>query len=440
MHIFRLLILVVCFSLEANTILAATKKTIPDYLQLLHFQVNGVEFSMQRIEGGVFVMGGTREQHNEKISTDLPTHTIVLDAFYMAQTEVTQSLWKAVMPEWEFVENIYLPNFPMNYVSWDDCNEFVRRLDSITGMPFRLPTEAEWEFAARGGNKSKGYRFAGGNKIDSISWGFRNSDYRSHEVGKKTPNELRLYDMTGNMSEWCADWYAPYYLGTEPNPRGPIEGERKIVRGSSYTNCEENSYISRRETELPTEATNYIGFRLALTLPNEPTTQIVEEPALVKKIKLQNNRVKMIYVAGENPYYISETPITLKIWNKVMNIPMAELGGYPITDKTNNEWNQFIEQARKQSNQALVFASEEQIQQAITEKLIDTPKLKNKKHHWEKDTRSIQRHRRVAEKAQKWADLVGVKIATIDDPTLQIFNNKNKEQIRWLVIPVTGSK
>lgn len=438
MHIFRLFILVACFSIGAITIVAAPKKIIPDSLQLLHFQIDGVGFTMQRVEGGVFMMGGTREQHREKISTDLPTHTAVLDAYYMAQTEVTQSLWKAVMPEWDFLEDTYLPNFPMNYVSWDDCKEFIRRLDSITGMPFRFPTEAEWEFAARGGNKSKVYRFSGGNKIDSVSWGFRNSDFRSHEVGKKAPNELGLFDMTGNLSEWCADWYAPYYLGTEPNPKGPLEGEKKIVRGSSFTNCEENSYISRRETEFPTAATNYIGFRLAFTLPDEPTIQVVEEPALVKKVKLRNNRLKMIYVAGEKPYYISEVPVSTRIWNRVMNLTSEELGGDPITGKTNIEWNQFIERARKQSNQALVFASEEQVQQAIDEGLIEEPKLKTKKRHWEKDTRSIQRHRRVAEKAQKWADLIGVKIKTAEDPTLQMFNNEKTEQFRWLVMPATG--
>ena len=436
MHKFRILILLVCFSIEVIAITAAPKKTIPDSLQTLCFQVNGVSFNMQRVEGGVFVMGGTSEQHRETISTDLPTHTVALDAYYIAQKEVTQALWKAVMPEWVFLEDLYLPNFPMIYVSWDDCNEFVRRLDSITGMPFRFPTEAEWEFAARGGNKGMGYRFAGSNKIDTIGWGLRNSGFRPHEVGRKLSNELGMYDMTGNVSEWCADWYAPYYLGTEPNPQGPVTGERKIVRGSSYTNCEDNSYISRRETEIPAEATNYIGFRLALSLPNEPTKQIVEEPALVKKVKLRNNRVKMIYVAGENPYYISETPVTLRMWNRVMNIPLEELGGHPITDKTNSEWNKFIEQARKQSNQALVFASEEQVQQAIAQRLIDEPKSKNKKRHWEKDMRGIQRHRRVAERAQKWADLVGVQIPTVEDPTLQIFNNEKQREERWLVLPL----
>lgn len=168
MHKYTLLYIVLWLGSIAP-LYAKPKPTIPDSLQVLHFDVNGVPFDMQRVEGGVFVMGGTREQHRERISTDLPTHTVALDAYYIASTEVTQALWKAVMPEWEFFEELYLPNFPISYISWNDCQEFVRRLDSITGMPFRLPTEAEWEFAARGGNRSKGFRFAGGNIVENVS-------------------------------------------------------------------------------------------------------------------------------------------------------------------------------------------------------------------------------------------------------------------------------
>ena len=214
------------------------------------------------------------------------------------------------MPEWEFIEEMYLPNFPICYISWNDCQEFIRRLDSITGMPFRLPTEAEWEFAARGGNKSQGYRFAGGNIVDSVSWGLNNAGFRTHEVKQKQPNELGLYDMTGNVSEWCFDWYAPYHLGTEPNPQGPTTGQEKIMRGSSYSNCQDNSYISHRYMAAPTEATNYCGMRLALTLPNEPTLQVKEELELVKKLKIKNVRIKLVYVDTQEPYYISEEPVS----------------------------------------------------------------------------------------------------------------------------------
>lgn len=412
------------------------KHTIPDSLQVLHYEVNGVSFSMKRVEGGVFLMGGTREQHREHISTDLPTHTVALDAYYIAPTEVTQALWKAIMPEWEFIEEMYLPNFPICYISWHDCQEFVRRLDSITGMPFRLPTEAEWEFAARGGNKSQEFRFAGGNIVDSISWGLSNAGFRTHEVKQKQPNELGLYDMTGNVSEWCSDWYAPYNLGTEPNPQGPTTGQEKIMRGSSYSNCLENSYISHRYMAVPTEATNYCGMRLALTLPNEPTLQVKEEPELVKKIKIKNVRIKLVYIDAQEPYYISEGPVNWRLWNKAMNLPNDTQWSQAVVDKTDSEWDQFLEKCRRQSHEALLFASEEEVKQAMELGITQEPKLKKaKQRRWEKDTRSIQRHRRTAQKSQKWADLIGVQIKTTDDPVLRLYSpEQHADKPRWLVI------
>ncbi len=431
--IINMLILYAIFGVQIVSI--ASPKNIPDSLQVLHFQVGEVSFNMKRIEGGVFIMGGTKEQHRDPISTDLPTHTVALDSYYLGNTEVTQALWKIVMPEWEFVEELYLPNFPISYVTWYDCQEFIRRLDSITGMPFRLPREAEWEFAARGGNNSRGYRFAGSNNIDSISWGLNNAGFRKHQVGLKHANELGLYDMTGNVSEWCADWYAPYYLGTKPNPVGPEQGTEKIVRGSSFDNCADNSYLSHRYVLPPNQATNYCGLRLALTLPNEPTLHRPKEPVLVQKVKIRNLRIKMIYVEAETPFYISETPISTRIWNKIMNIHHDELGSQTAINKTNVEWNIFLEQCRKLSHKPLMFATQNEVSQALETGLTQTPNIKNKKRrYWEKDTRSIQRHRRMANKAQKWADLVGVKIKTANDPTLAIFTNEDLEQPRWLIL------
>ena len=415
---------------------AKNRKQVPDSLQVLSFEVNGVPFNMQRVEGGVFVMGGTPEQHREHISTDLPTHTVALNAFYIAPVEVTQALWRAVMPEWEFVEDMYISSFPICYVSWYDCQEFIRRLDSITGMPFRLPTEAEWEFAARGGNKSQGFRFAGSNDIDTVSWSSHNAGFRMHSVGQKLPNELLLYDMTGNVSEWCSDWYAHYHLATEPNPKGADKGDLKVIRGGSYDNCKENSYLSRREYKDPNLATNYCGLRLALTLPNEPTLQVKEEPELMKKVKVKNLRIKLIYVAAEESYYISEEPVSWRVWNKVMELPNDQLWPQAVVDKTDSEWNQFLEKLRRQTHEPLLFASSEELKQAMELGITQEPKIeKAKQRRWEKDTRSIQRHRRTAKNAQKWADLIGVNIKTTDDPTLQLYSpEKQTNQPRWLVI------
>lgn len=422
--------------LSSPEVSAKPKSSIADSLQVLHFQIGEVEFDMQRVDGGVFVMGGTREQHCEAVATDLPTHTVSLDAYYIATTEVTQALWNAVMPDWYISNEWKTPTLPITDVNWYDCQEFIHRLDSIIGMPFRLPTEAEWEFAARGGNKSKGYRFAGGDRVDEVSWGLDNASFRTHSVGSREANELGLYDMTGNVSEWCSDWYGRYYLGTEPNPQGAKDGKWKVVRGGSFDNCRENSYLSRREYYAPYEAMNYCGLRLALTLPNDPTLQPIDEPSIVKKLKIKNLRVKLRYVSLEEPYYISEEPVNQRIWQKVHGLPLNDAWSQVVVDKSDSEWNEFLERCRKISNVAVVFATEDEVNQAIAMDITQMPKIKRKKQHrWEKDVRSIQRHRKTVSKAQKWADLIGVEIKTTDDPILQVYNNQDKKASpRWLVV------
>ena len=424
------------FGLSPLHLYAKPKNNIPDSLQVLRIKVGEVAFDMQKVEGGLFIMGGTPEQHNEVISTDLPTHTVSLHTYYIGTTEVTQGLWQAIMPEWYISDEWNIPNQPITDITWYDCQEFIHRLDSITGLPFRLPTEAEWEFAARGGNISRGYRFAGGNKIEDVSWGLSNAGFRKHNVGERKPNELGLYDMTGNVSEWCSDWYGMYHLGTEPNPQGATEGELKVVRGGSFDNCKDNSYLSRREYYNPNEAMNYCGFRLALTLPNEQSKQVAKEPTITKKLKINNLRIRFRLVAGETPFYISEEPINQRIWQKVNGLPLDEAWSKVVVDKTNNEWNEFLERCRRMSGGEVCFAKEVEVNQAIMIGVTQEPKLNAKRQkRWEKDTRSIQRHRRRGEKAQKWADLVGVKIKTIDDPTLQIYTNQDKDpNPRWLVI------
>ena len=424
------------FGLSPLHLYAKPKNNIPDSLQVLRIKVGEVAFDMQKVEGGLFIMGGTPEQHNEVISTDLPTHTVSLHTYYIGTTEVTQGLWQAIMPEWYISDEWNIPNQPITDITWYDCQEFIHRLDSITGLPFRLLTEAEWEFAARGGNVSRGYRFAGGNKIEDVSWGLSNAGFRKHNVGERKPNELGLYDMTGNVSEWCLDWYGMYHLGTEPNPQGATEGELKVVRGGSFDNCKDNSYLSRREYYNPNEAMNYCGFRLALTLPNEQSKQVAKEPKITKKLKINNLRIRFRLVAGETPFYISEEPINQRVWQKVNGLPLDEAWSKVVVDKTNNEWNEFLERCRRMSGGEVCFAKEVEVNQAIMMGVTQEPKLNAKRQkRWEKDTRSIQRHRRKAEKAQKWADLVGVKIKTIDDPTLQIYTNQDKDpNPRWLVI------
>ena len=249
--------------INQSSIYAKAKNNVPDSLQILYFQVGEESFLMKRVEGGVFVMGGTREQHREPISTDLPTHTVALDAYYIANTEVTQALWKTIMPEWEFVEEYYSPSLPISYVNWHDCQEFIRRLDSITGLQFRLPTEAEWEFAARGGNNSKGFRFAGSNYIDTVSWSSHNAGFRKHRVGEKLPNELGLYDMSGNVFEWCQDKYYKY-VDTNAENKQTIVTNNRIFRGGSWYYETRGLRVSFRYYNAPTSVVSDLGFRLAL--------------------------------------------------------------------------------------------------------------------------------------------------------------------------------
>ena len=225
------------------------------------YTVNGVSFKMIAVKGGTFTMGATSEQYDAD-EEEFPTHSVTLSDFYMGETEVTQELWRAVMganPS-HFIGNMQRP---VEMVSWDDCQTFISRLNQLTGEAFRLPTEAEWEFAARGGNSSEGYIYSGSNSIDKVAWYASNASYTTHSVKIKSPNELGLYDMTGNVWEWCSDWYGPYSSEAQTNPTGPASGTERILRGASWCFTEEFCRISCRNGNLPDCGLNGYGLRLA---------------------------------------------------------------------------------------------------------------------------------------------------------------------------------
>lgn len=207
------------------------EKNIINSNKSLSFNVNGVSFTMMYVEGGTFQMGATSEQCDDAYDNEKPVHNVTLNAFYLGETEVTQDLWKAVMGN--NPSNCKGDNLPVESINWDDCQLFIKKLNQITGQEFRLPTEAEWEFAARGGNQSNKYKYAGSNKIDDVAWYFGNSGNRIHKVKEKQPNELGLYDMSGNVSEWCSDWWGDYSNGSFTNPKGPSKDShnRHSVRG-----------------------------------------------------------------------------------------------------------------------------------------------------------------------------------------------------------------
>ena len=208
-------------------------------------------------------MGATEEQGGN-LKDQLPTHRVILSDYYIGETPVTQELWSEVM---EDNPSCYKgPKKPVEMVSWNDCQEFVSRLNKLTGEKFRLPTEAEWEFAARGGVDSKGFKYAGSNSLNEVAWYSKNSDDMTHEVKTKCPNELGLYDMNGNVWEWCSDYYSPSYYSVSPkiNPQGPITGSSRVNRGGSWFTDISRYRISVRDGNPEQGRYAALGLRLAM--------------------------------------------------------------------------------------------------------------------------------------------------------------------------------
>ena len=228
------------------------------------FMVNGVSFEMVRVEGGTFRMGATSEQKDEAWDREKPVHSVTLSGYYIGKTEVTQVLWEAVMGiNPSRFKGDYLP---VENVSWDDCQEFIRKLNSMTGQNFRLPTEAEWVFACRSGKNSRGYKYSGSNNLGSVAWYDGNSGNKTHPVGTKAPNELGIYDMSGNVWEWCADWYGDYSSGAQTNPTGPYGGSNRVYRGGSWNYDVGRCRSSNRDFYYPWIRDIILGLRLALSL------------------------------------------------------------------------------------------------------------------------------------------------------------------------------
>lgn len=224
--------------------------------------VNGIKYNMVWVDGGTFRMGATSEQGSDAYSDEKPVHSVTMSSYYIGKTEVTQALWKAVMgsnPS-EFKGD----NWPVESVSWNDCQAFIRKLNALTGQNFRLPTEAEWEFACRGGNNSRGYKYSGSNYIDNVAWYDGNSGDKTHPVATKSPNELGIYDMSGNVWEWCADWYGDYSSGRQTNPKGPYGGSYRVFRGGSWDLIAGFCRSSYRLSGNPSDRGNRLGLRLAL--------------------------------------------------------------------------------------------------------------------------------------------------------------------------------
>ncbi|MBR4829717.1 MAG: SUMF1/EgtB/PvdO family nonheme iron enzyme [Muribaculaceae bacterium] len=227
-----------------------------------------VSFKMVHVEGGTFMMGANEGDKNA-YPDEKPAHGVTLSDYWIGETQVTQALWVEVMGEnpSKFKGN---PNLPVESVSWEDCMVFIRKLNKLTGLEFHLPTEAQWEFAAREGNigKDKRYLYAGSYDAFHIAWFEDNSGKKPHPVGQLAPNELGLYDMSGNVWEWCNDWYdnnySEYSNSTTVNPIGPELGTHKVVRGGSWGDNAAGCRVSCRLINRPTFKGSNLGLRLAL--------------------------------------------------------------------------------------------------------------------------------------------------------------------------------
>ena len=224
--------------------------------------VNGVSFKMIAVEGGTFSMGATSEQGSDAYSDEFPVHSVTLSSYSIGETEVTQELWEAVMGSNPSYFSGY-PQRPVEYVTWNDCQTFITKLNQLTGKNFRLPTEAEWEYAARGGNKSQGYKYSGSNTIDDVAW--YNSSSRTHDVKTKAANELGIYDMSGNVYEWCQDWYGDYSSSLQTDPTGPSSGSYRVNRGGCWDSSARSCRVSYRHYGAPAYYFNFLGMRLCLS-------------------------------------------------------------------------------------------------------------------------------------------------------------------------------
>lgn len=246
-------------TLPPITLSQPSKKAQDDKLT---FRVGDVEFKMIRVEGGTFTMGATREMKLPHYN-EFPRHLVTLSNYFIGETPVTQALWKTVMnnnPSFMVDDN-----FPVENVSRNDCIDFITKLNRLLGCNFRLPTEAEWEFAARGGNISNSTQYSGSSNIDEVAWYEQNSNGKSHPVKNKNPNELGIYDMSGNVWEWCKDWYDDYKKNSQIDPYGPASGSHHICRGGCWKDQDVDCHLSCRGSHTPDFHANNLGLRLALS-------------------------------------------------------------------------------------------------------------------------------------------------------------------------------
>lgn len=235
-------------------------------------QKDPLNHEMIYVEGGTFQMGSDSGEPDES-----PVHSVTLSSFNIGKYEVTQAQWTAVMgnnpSSFSGCENC-----PVENVSWYDVHDFIRKLNAQTGKNYRLPTEAEWEYAAKGGEKSRGYTYSGSNDLGSLAWHYINSGSKTHAVGGKQANELGIYDMTGNVGEWCSDWHGTYNSYSETNSTGALTGNFRLLRGGSWSDLANFCRSASRNWGVPGGSYDFGGFRLVLPVEDESTGEKVTQP------------------------------------------------------------------------------------------------------------------------------------------------------------------
>jgi formylglycine-generating enzyme required for sulfatase activity len=220
------------------------------------------ESIMIAVEGGTFTMGCTDDENPAYTIYERPAHQVTLSSFKIAKYQVTQKQWNAIMED--NPSHFKGDNLPVENVRWDEVQTFISRLNEATGKSYRLPTEAEWEYACRGGVRYAEYKYSGSHNLNSVGWYLFNSEQKSHPIGKMVPNELGIYDMSGNVWEWCQDWAADYTNESQTNPQGPDSGSCRVTRGGSYLSDYLKCRVSFRNSASPDERCNETGFRIVL--------------------------------------------------------------------------------------------------------------------------------------------------------------------------------
>jgi len=322
------------------------------------FTVGDVTFSMVEVKGGSFLMGASMEQINAAHDNEYPLHNVTLSDYYIGQTEVTQELWQAVMGS--VPGSFKNAKYPVGSVSWLECQQFITMLNEMTGENFRLPTEAEWEYAARGSSGAKECLYAGSNTLDNVAWYNGNSSIRPHEVATKIPNQLALYDMSGNVMEWCNDWYGAYSSDAQTNPTGPDSGTMRVCRGGGWGYGSDLCRVSCRTSFAPTNSMNEnLGLRLVWEPKNND--EIFTVNGVTFKMVAVEGGTFMMGAAdndteawdNEKPahqvklssYSIGETEVTQALWQAVMGDNPSYFQGdlnRPVDDVSWNACQTFI--------------------------------------------------------------------------------------------------